>query len=65
MPNVLALATKLAQLNDMAEDYVQREKAAVEALKDAKEKMKDRHSFSIPEVKNVDSLVKHFVTTQV
>lgn len=60
IPLVLALAIKLAQLHDMAENYVQRENAAVEALGGANEKMKERRSFMIPEVPDVDSLVKHF-----
>ncbi len=61
MPIVLALAIKLAQINDLVEEYVVHETAAVEALDRANKQMKGRRSFAIPEVPNVDSSCKSFL----
>ena len=60
MPIVLSLAIKLAQINDLVEDYTAREISSVRALDDANEQMQDKRSFVIPEVPDVDLSCKSF-----
>jgi hypothetical protein len=60
MPIVLALAIKLADLNDLVEKFNLKEAEICEALENGSGRSQEVKGFAIPEVPNLDSICKSF-----